>query len=56
MLGALLQDQVAELIQVDSLSRLLRQHGKLEALVFDVKIAGNRVEMVAGASIQVRAL
>ena len=32
------------------------QHRELEALVLDVKIAWNRVEMVAGAAIQMWAL
>ena len=56
MLGALLHDQIRELVGVDGLSCLVRQRGKLEALVLDVKIAGHCVEMVAGAAIQMRTL
>ena len=34
----------------------MRQRGKLEVLVLDVKIAWNRVEMVARATVQMRTL
>ena len=54
--GTLLQDQVAELVHVDGLSRLVRQSCELEGLVLDVKVARICVEMVARASVEVRTL
>ena len=56
MLGTLLQDQVAELVHVDGLSRLVRQSGELEGLVLDVKVARICVEVVARAPVEMRTL
>ena len=56
MLGTLLQDQVAELVHVDGLSRLVRQSCELEGLVLDVKVARICVEVVARAPVEMRTL